>query len=274
MNDMLMERTALVLISLVLLAAAARLGLSLLRKPVDYLTTTRAPVYGYVVVRAYPHDPDAFTQGLVYLDGFLYESTGLHGKSSVRKIELETGKVLRRRTLDEKYFGEGLAAWGPDLFQVTWQGNRGFVYDRDTFTEKATFTYGGQGWGLTQDGGRLIMSDGSATLRFLDPRTLEETGRMTVRDGTRPVTRLNELEYVRGEIYANVWKTDLIARISPRTGRVQGWIDLRGLWKAGGKHKGLSVLNGIAYDVAGDRLFVTGKLWPRLFEIKPVPRHQ
>lgn len=230
-------------------------------------------MYGYAVVRSYPHDRSAYTQGLVYHDGVLYEGTGLNGQSSIRKVQLETGAVLQIRALDREYFGEGIAIWRDDLVQLTWQSGLGFVYDRRTFEPRRTFTYRGEGWGLTHDGTRLIMSDGSegGTLRFLNPATLRETGTLVVRDGGRPVAGLNELEFVKGEIFANVYQTDRIARISPRTGRVTGWIDLRGLLHPC-EAAGAEVLNGIAHDAAGDRLFVTGKRWPRLFEIRIVSR--
>jgi glutaminyl-peptide cyclotransferase len=232
-----------------------------------------APIYGYKVVRSYPHDPQAFTQGLTYHEGVLYEGTGLHGQSSIRKVRLETGEVLQIRHLAEQYFGEGIAIWGDSLIQLTWKSGIGFVYDLETFEPRRTFTYPGEGWGLTHDGTRLIMSDGSetGTLRLLDPKTFRETGRLTVRDGSRPVQGLNELEFVKGEILANVWNTERIARISPQTGQVTGWIDLRGLLDPR-EAAGVDVMNGIAYDAANDRLFVTGKLWPRLFEIQIVPR--
>jgi glutamine cyclotransferase len=230
-----------------------------------------APVYGYQVVRAYPHDPQAFTQGLVYLDGVLYEGTGLVGRSSIRKVRLENGEVLQIQKTDAEYFGEGIAVWGNTLVQLTWQGGVGFVYDRETFQRKRTFTYKGEGWGLAYGGTRLAMSDGTAYIRFLDPATLAETSRMLVRDGSTPVPNLNELEFVKGEIFANVWQTDRIARISPKTGQVTGWIDLAGLLDPRDA-RGVDVLNGIAYDAKNDRLFVTGKLWPRLFEIKIVSR--
>jgi glutaminyl-peptide cyclotransferase len=231
-----------------------------------------APVYRYTVVRSYPHDRQAFTQGLVYLDGVLYEGTGQLGSSGIRKVRLETGEVLQTRPLDAKYFGEGIVIWKDRLIQLTWQHGIGFVYDRQTFEPKRTFTYAGEGWGLTHDGTRLIMSDGSSSgaLRYIDPETLQETGRLIVRDGTTPVPHLNELEYVKGEIYANVWQTERVARISPKTGRVTGWIDLRGLLDPR-EAAGVDVLNGIAYDAARDRLFVTGKLWPKIFEIQLLP---
>lgn len=231
------------------------------------------PVYGYKVVRSYPHDTNAYTQGLVYHDGVLYEGTGRNGYSSIRKVKLETGEVLKVRSLDARYFGEGIVVWKDRLIQLTWQSGIGFVYDRETFEPRRTFTYAGEGWGLTHDGTRLIMSDGSdtGTLRYLDPDTLRQTGTLVVRDRGRPVDELNELEFVKGEIYANVFQTERIARIAPKTGQVTGWIDLRGLLDRRDA-PGADVLNGIAYDAANDRLFVTGKLWPKIFEIQLVAR--
>jgi len=232
-----------------------------------------APVAGYKIVKVYPHDRQAFTQGLQYVDGFLYEGTGQHGQSGIRRVKLETGEVLQHQPLDSRYFGEGITVFGDTIVQLTWQSEIGFVYDKKTFKQLKTFTYPGEGWGLTHDGKRLIMSDGDlrGQLRFLDPATLKETGRLVVRDGGRPVDDLNELEYVRGEILANVWQTSRIARISLKTGEVTGWIDLTGLLDPR-EAAGTDVLNGIAYDAVGDRLFVTGKLWPKLFEIKIVAR--
>jgi len=234
-------------------------------------TPARAPVAGYRVVHVFPHDPQAFTQGLEYLDGVFYEGTGLNGRSTIRKVRVENGEVLQVQKLDSQYFGEGIAVFGSTLFELTWQSGIGFLYDRATFQRKGTFTYRGEGWGLTHDGHRLIMSDGSAYLRFLDPATQKEISRLQVRDGGTPVVHLNELEYVKGEIFANVWQTDRIARISPKTGLVTGWIDLKGLLTASDQAQGVDVLNGIAYDAAGDRLFVTGKLWPKVFEIRIAP---
>ena len=229
------------------------------------------PTFGYKVVRSYPHDREAYTQGLLYLNGVLYEGTGLKGQSNIRKVKLETGEVLQIRRIDDQYFGEGIAIVGNSLFQLTWQSEVGFVYDLATFEPRRTFKYTGEGWGLTYDGKRLIMSDGTPELRFLDPGTLREIGRLTVRDGGMPVDELNELEVVKDEIYANVYQTHRIARISPKTGRVTGWIDLSGLLSPR-EAAGVDVLNGIAYDAAKDRLFVTGKLWPKLFEIQLVAR--
>jgi len=222
---------------------------------------------GYKIVQTYPHDPQAYTQGLFYADGFLYEGTGQDGASSLRKVELSTGKVVQRINLPAGYFGEGIVLWKDRIIQLTWQSRIGFVYDRATFKQLRSFTYSREGWGITHDGKRLIMSDGSSSLFFWDPETLKETGKLDVTDKGSPVTALNELEYIRGEIYANVWQTDRIARISPTTGRVLGWIDLAGLLTPGEKSRA-DVLNGIAYDAKSNRLFVTGKWWPKLFEIR------
>jgi glutamine cyclotransferase len=234
-----------------------------------------APVLGYRIVKIYPHDRHAFTQGLLYLDGVFYEGTGLKGQSSIRKVRLENGEVLQHRPMEARYFGEGITIWGDTLIQLTYQSEIGFVYDRKTFEPLRTFNYTGEGWGLTHDGTRLIMSNGSALLRFLDPKTFAGIGQLQVRDAGVPVKELNELEFVKGEILANVWQTHRIARISPRSGQVTAWIDLTGLLDPHDA-AGADVLNGIAYDAAGDRLFVTGKLWPKLFEIRieerPMPQ--
>jgi glutamine cyclotransferase len=233
-----------------------------------------APIAGYRVVHVFPHDPRAFTQGLEYVDGVLYEGTGLNGRSTIRKVRLENGEVLQVQKVADQYFGEGITVWGDRIFELTWQSGIGFIYDRASLNRTATFVYRGEGWGLTHDSSRLIMSDGTAALRFLDPESQKETGRLQVRDGSAPVDKLNELEYVKGEILANVWQSNTIARISPRTGVVTGWVNLAGLLTAADVARGVDVLNGIAYDAAGDRLFVTGKLWPKLFEIKIVPAAQ
>jgi len=230
------------------------------------------PEYGYEIVHAYPHDPLAYTQGLFYLDGVLYEGTGLNGRSSVRKVKLETGEVLQKHDIPEQYFGEGIVNWKDRLLEITWQSQTGFVYDLANFGLRSQFSYPGEGWGLTQDGKRIIMSDGSSELRFWDPETLAETGRVTVSDDGRPVAELNELEWIKGEVYANVYQTDRIARIDPASGKVTGWIDLSGLLSPADRGRQVDVLNGIAYDAKGDRLFVTGKLWPKLFEIRLVKK--
>jgi glutamine cyclotransferase len=226
------------------------------------------PVYSYKVVNSYPHDPEAFTQGLAYEDGFIYEGTGLNGRSSIRKVELKTGRVLQNRNLPNRYFGEGLTIHDDKITELTWRSNVGFVYNKGNFALIKKFNYPTEGWGITYDGKNLVMSDGSDTLYFLDPKTYKETSRIKVTYEGRPVTRLNELEYVNGEIFANIWLTDFIARISPRTGKVTGWIDLRGLSDDFGFRSSDQVLNGIAYDKKGDRLFVTGKLWPKIYEIR------
>ncbi|HTA80634.1 MAG TPA: glutaminyl-peptide cyclotransferase [Terracidiphilus sp.] len=225
----------------------------------------------YRVVHSYPHDSQAFTQGLIYLDGHLYESTGLEGKSSLREEDLETGSILQFHDVPSRYFAEGLTDWGNTLIQLTWQSHVAFVYDRTTFHFLRSFQYDGEGWGLTHDSKSLILSDGSATLKFFDPTTFHQTRTIEVKDHGKPVTQLNELEYIHGEIYANIWHADRIARISPATGAVLGWIDLSGLLPASEHSTAEAVLNGIAYDAAHDRLFVTGKLWPKIFEIQVMP---
>jgi len=254
-------------------AAAASASWPLATRTATLLAQRRAatPVSGYRVVNAYPHDPDAYTQGLIYRGGFLYESTGRNGQSTLRKVKLETGAVLRQRPVDPQHFGEGLAEWKGRLYQLTWRSNVAFVYDLATFAPVRTLRYPGEGWGLTAAPEGLILSDGTAELRVLDPETFRVIRRVTVRDAGVPVDQLNELEFVRGEVWANVWHTDRIARIAPKTGRVVGWIDLSGLMSTY-RLDGEAVLNGIAYDAATQRLFVTGKLWPRLFEIEIVPR--
>ena len=261
--------------TLILAAALVAAGLAAGR-PIRLTAQRQAaaaatPVSGYKVVNAYPHDPDAYTQGLIFRDGVLYESTGRNGKSTLRKVKLETGAVLQQRTVDPAHFAEGLAEWKGKLFQLTWQSNVAFVYDLATFNPVKTLRYQGEGWGLAASPEGLILSDGSADLRILEPDTFKELRRITVRDAGQPIDQLNELEFVRGEVWANVWHTNRIARVAPATGRVVGWIDLSGLM---GMYRldAEAVLNGIAYDPASQRLFVTGKLWPKLFEIKVVPK--
>jgi glutamine cyclotransferase len=224
------------------------------------------PMYSYEVVHTYPHDPKAFTQGLVFLDGALLESTGLNGQSTLRKVELETGKVLKQVQVPARYFAEGLALLNGKLYQLTWQDGKGFVYDLENFRLEMEFSYAGEGWGLATDGHFLIQSDGTERLRFIDPVTFEVKRTVSVSNQGQPVNRLNELEYIKGEIFANVWGTDLVARIDPATGKVLGIIDFTGLLSPEDRAK-TDVLNGLAYDPKADRLFVTGKLWPRLFEV-------
>lgn len=238
---------------------------------VDSTTSDDIPFYGYKVVNIYPHDRNAFTQGLAFENGFLYEGTGLWGHSTLRRVELETGNILKTRQIPGQFFGEGITFYGDEIIQLTWQSNTGFVYDKESFELLQEFNYPTEGWGITYDGKRLIMSDGTSTLYFLDPETFNEIGRIQVSDNDGPVSRLNELEYVQGEIYANVWQTDYIARISPTTGNVIGWIDLEGLLSPEDLGEAVDVLNGIAYDVQNERLFVTGKLWPKIFEIVLIP---
>lgn len=226
----------------------------------------------YRVIHTYPHDAQAFTQGLIYTEGHLYESTGLKGQSSLRMDDLDSGQVLQQRSVPPQFFAEGLTNWGNTLVQLTWQAHTGFVYDRTTFKLLSSFHYDGEGWGLTQDGKRLILSDGTSSLRFLNPETFAVERTLPVRDHGKPIDQLNELEYVHGEIYANVWMSNRIARISPATGNVLGWVDLTGILPVIEQANPNAVLNGIAYDAEHDRLFVTGKLWPRLFEIRTPAR--
>lgn len=229
--------------------------------------------YRYRIVHTYPHDPGAFTQGLSFAGGRLYEGTGQEGSSSLRRVELRTGRILQEHRLDKRYFGEGITVWKDRIIQLTWRSRVGFVYDRAGFRQRGSFRYDHEGWGITHDGRRLIVSDGSPVLRFYDPGTFRETGRLQVRDEYgAAIGGLNELEYVQGMVYANVWPTDVIAIIDPRTGRLRGRIDLAGLLPASAARRGVDVLNGIAYDPAGDRLFVTGKYWPLLFEIRIVKK--
>jgi len=230
------------------------------------------PEYGYQVVHTYRHDPTAYTQGLLYLNGFLYEGTGWESRSSIRKVRLETGEVLQRRDISDAYFGEGIVNWKDRLIEITWKTEVGFVYDLATFLPQREFHYQGEGWGLTQDGRRIIMSDGTPHLRFWDPETLRETGSVTVTADGEPVPEINELEWVKGEVYANIYQTDRIARINPANGKVVGWINLTGLLSPADRTGETDVLNGIAYDAKTDRLFVTGKNWPKLFEIRLVKK--
>ncbi len=235
------------------------------RAPIDTSGTVH---YRSRVVNVYPHDPTAFTQGLAFHKGYIYEGTGISGQSSIRKIGLETGKILKTQGLPAEHFGEGITICGNRLIQLTWQSHIGFVYDLQSFRLIETFSYPTEGWGITCDGNRLIVSDGTSILRFLDARTYKIVRQIEIRDRGRSLANINELELVRGEIYANVWGMDYIVRISPRTGQVLGWIDLRDLYRYVGTDRNIDVLNGIAYDAKHDRLFVTGKYWPNLFEIK------
>lgn len=226
-----------------------------------------APTYRYRVVNVFPHDPQAFTQGLVWADGALYEGTGLEGRSSLRKVELETGRVLQSVALDAGFFGEGIALLGDRIYQLTWQSRVAFLYDRDDFSPRGQLSYPTEGWGLTTDGEALIMSDGTAALYRRDPTTFAELGRLEVHSHGQPIRHLNELEWVEGEVWANIWGTDRVALIDPDTGEVKGWVALDGLLTSREQQQA-DVLNGIAYDPAGRRLFVTGKLWPWLFQVE------
>ncbi len=226
------------------------------------------PVQGFKVIKTYPHDGDAFTQGLFFHGGFLFEGTGLRGRSSIRKVEIETGKVVQQVDLPPDVFGEGISQWGDRLIGITWTEQTAYVLDLKSFKLWRKFSYPGEGWGLTHNDKELVMSDGSPELRFLDPQTFKELRRVRVTADGKPVDQINELEWVEGEVLANIWQTDRIARIDPRTGRVTAWIDLTGLLPDNLRSSPDAVLNGIAYDAKTKRLFVTGKLWPKLFEIQ------
>jgi glutamine cyclotransferase len=221
----------------------------------------------YCVVESFPHDRAAFTQGLVYEDGYLYEGTGLEGRSTLRKVEIATGSVVKSIPLEKQFFGEGITIFGERIIQLTWQSHVGFVYDKTTFEKLREFTYPTEGWGLTHDGASLIMSDGSDTLFFLDPETFTETRRVQVTQAGKPQRNLNELEFIKGRIFANIWQTDRIVCIDPATGEITGQINLTGLLPFSDRIPPVDVLNGIAYDSEEDRLFITGKLWPKLFHI-------
>ena len=226
------------------------------------------PVCTVRIVSVFPHDRAAFTQGLAFENGGFYEGTGLRGQSTLRRVDLETGEILQTHSLPPQYFGEGITIWEDRIIQLTWQSRQGFVYDKEGFELLDTFDYPTEGWGITHDGAKLIMSDGTQTLHFWDPETLVETGSIDVYTDAGPLTWLNELEVIQGLVFANVWQTDLIAVIDPDTGQVTAWIDLRGLLEPEDFAEPVDVLNGIAYDASSERLFVTGKLWPKVFEIE------
>ncbi|HVG29711.1 MAG TPA: glutaminyl-peptide cyclotransferase [Pyrinomonadaceae bacterium] len=228
--------------------------------------------YAYEIKNVYPHDRAAFTQGLIYKDGVLWEGTGQYGTSSLRKVDLKTGKVLKMISVPREFFAEGITVFRDKVYQLTWQNNKGFIYTPDDFAKTGEFKYAGEGWGLTHDADSLIMSDGTSQIRFIDPETFAVRRTISVSEGGHPLAELNELEYVKGEIYANVWQTDRIVRIDPKTGNLTGTIDLAGLLPEADRDADTDVLNGIAYDEAGDRLFVTGKLWPKLFEIRLIKK--
>jgi glutamine cyclotransferase len=266
-SDMRLIRQSLILAFLLTMSWPSIIGQS------SHAAGARRPrEYTFKVINVFPHDTAAFTQGLVYRDGFLYEGTGLNGRSQLRKVRLETGEVVQHADLGREFFGEGIAVVGSKVFQLTWQSHVGFVYTLADFTLLRQFSYPGEGWGLTSHGSEIFMSDGAAEIRVLNAATLKEKRRFTVRDGATPIDQLNELEFVEGELFANIWQTDRIARISPQTGKVVGWIDLTGLLSPVYRRREDAVLNGIAYDAAHKRLFVTGKLWPSIFEIQLVPK--
>jgi len=255
----------------IVLGTAVLLLMVLLLLSLNSQGSTKVPFYTYKVVNVYSHDPQAFTEGLVFQNGVLYEGTGLYGESSLRRVDLQTGKILQLHALSSDLFGEGITILGNEIIQLTWRSNKGFVYDKQTFNILREFSYPTEGWGITCNGSHLIMSDGSANLYFLDPATFELSGKIQIYDKS-PVTGLNELEYVKGEILANVWTKNLIAKIDPNTGQVKGWIDLSGIQDFPTSDPD-DVLNGIAYDAENDRILVTGKRWPKLFEIQIMLAH-
>jgi glutamine cyclotransferase len=248
------------------------IAMGTLAQSAQRIGTKHPPEYTFKVVRQFPHDPKAFTQGLAYRDGYFYEGTGLNGHSSLRQVRMQTGEVVRKVDLAPQFFGEGVTLLGNEVFQLTWQSHIGFVYLLSDFRWVRSFSYPGEGWGITTVGNELFMSDGTPEIRVLDSGTSLEKRSFTVRDGTTPVSQLNELEFVDGEIFANIWQTDRIARISPQSGEVVGWIDLSGLLSSDQRPEPDAVLNGIAYDPKEKRLFVTGKSWPAIFEIQLVPK--
>ncbi len=254
---------AIITIAAVTIAICSALLIFLNQTLVDATPTS----YTYEIVNVYPHDPEAFTQGLIMDEGVLYEGTGLWDSSSLRRIDLETGDILQMKPLPNGFFGEGITVSSDKIIQLTWKSQKGFVYDKQSFDLLEEFSYSTEGWGLTTDGTQLIMSDGSANLYFLDPETFEVARQVKVFNGTSPVIRLNELEYINGDVYANVWLTNKIAIINPSSGQVKGWLDLTGIYASETSNSD-NVLNGIAYDAEGDRLFVTGKKWSQLFQIK------
>ena len=257
----------LFVVGLIALPAAALVVFGLFSKK----ETDSPATWTYETVNTFDHDPAAFTQGLVFEDGALYEGTGLNGRSELRKVELKTGKVLQSHKLPDRFFGEGITIFEDRIIQLTYLSRVGFVYDKNTFEQLEEFKYPTEGWGLTHDGKHLIMSDGTPMVYFLDPRTFARVRKIMVHDQDEAVWWVNELEYIDGEIYANVWPGDRIARIDPETGQIIGWIDCQGLLTAQDKHAEIDVFNGIAHDPATGRLFVTGKCWPKLFEIELVP---
>ncbi|MBS1904725.1 MAG: glutaminyl-peptide cyclotransferase [Bacteroidetes bacterium] len=260
-------RVLVVLLPIALLTSCSKKEAEPPRTETSAPKQASTPTYSYEIVATYPHDTKAFTEGLQYYNGELYESTGINGHSSLRRVELKSGKVLQSIDLPNQYFGEGIVIVGSKLYQLTYTSQIGFVYDLKTFKQISTWSYNGEGWALTTDGTSLIMSNGTDKLQFLDPNTLSVTRTVSVQESGMPLTYVNELEYIKGEVWANIWQTNRIVRIDPATGDVKGWIDLSGLLSPA-EAQGVDVLNGIAYDAEHDRIFVTGKNWPKLFEIK------
>lgn len=263
----------LLLIAIIALASCGgRTETAALTAPAAQSETSASGVYSYRVINTFPHDPAAFTQGLFFEDGVLFESTGQVGTSSIRKVRLEDGEVLQKRDVPPPYFGEGIVAWDGRLMELTWRSQKGFIYNQDSFEPLGEWQYAGEGWGLTRNDTHIIMSDGTPQLRFLDPETLEEDHRLMVTFQGQPLGQLNELEWIEGEVWANVWQTNIIVRINPESGVVTGRINLAGLLTREDivQHQP-DVLNGIAYDAETGRIFVTGKLWPKLFEIELAP---
>jgi glutamine cyclotransferase len=281
MKNLLLVKTSLALACLLLgcgsgdgssASRGAVAGVGNNQQPTPQRPTEKPAAYTYEIKNVYPHDRAAFTQGLIYKDGVLWEGTGQYGASSLRKVDLKTGKVLKMISVPREFFGEGITVFKDRVFELTWQNNKGFIYSPDDFAKLGEFKYAGEGWGLTHDSDSLIMSDGTNQIRFLDPETFAVRRTVGVSEGGHPLGELNELEYVKGEIFANVWQTDRVVRIDPKTGNLTGTIDLAGLLPAADRDADTDVLNGIAYDEAGDRLFVTGKLWPKLFEIRLIKK--
>jgi glutamine cyclotransferase len=279
MKNLLLVKTSLALACLLLGcgsgddSSAARTSVAVgdtNQQAAQHRPTEKPAAYTYEIKNVYPHDRGAFTQGLIYKDGILWESTGQYGESSLRKVDLKTGKLLKFVPVPREFFAEGMTVFRDKVFQLTWQNNKGFIYAPADFAKTGEFKYAGEGWGLTHDSDSLIMSDGTSQIRFIDPETFAVRRAVAVTEEGRPVAELNELEYVRGEIYANVWQTDRIVRIDPKTGNVTGTVDLAGILPEADRNADTDVLNGIAYDEAGERLFVTGKHWPKLFEIRLV----
>ena len=261
-----MNKSILCVLTILTIAISAAIIVFVLNLP----QPEEPQVYSYTIENMYPHDRNAFTEGLLFDDGVLYESTGLYGNSSLRRVDLETGEVLHIYNLLPQYFGEGIAAYEGKIIQLTWQSQTGFVYDAGSFEFLQEFDYSTEGWGITYDGSHLIMSDGTSTLYFLDPENFQKTGQIEVHDITGSIENLNELEYVKGDVYANIWMEEKIAIINPKTGQIKGWINMSGLQSMQNQDVN-NVLNGIAYDEKADRLFVTGKRWSQLFEIKLIP---